>query len=191
MARILGRGIRSCDQYEAIHPFENDRGIVRLIKIGKPKVKVDAGAQNERAYKVLIDARLCRQVRSQFGLESEKIHKTIYRLINSLDRERMAILKSVPIGGLFKSRARGARITSDYVDPIRIYRAIDLCGAGLVRLEPHSFKDEVAPLYEVKIPFTLVQQIRTHMTEGGETLGQTISKALTFILNTKAQRIQK
>ena len=184
MARVLGGSIRSCDQYEAIHPFESDHGIVRLIKIERPKVKVGAGSQDERAYKVLIDASLCRRVRAQF-------HATIHRLVNGLDREQMAILKSVPVGDLFKSRSRGARIIGDYLDPNRLYKAIDLCGAGLVRLEPYSFEDEVAPLYEVKIPFSLVRKIRTHLTEGVETLSQTTSKALIFLLNTKAQGIQK
>ena len=190
MARVLGGCIRSCDQYEAIHPFECDRGIVRLIKIEMPKVKVFADSQDERVYKVLIDAQLCRQVRSQLGFKKEKIHTTIGRLLNSLDPEQMATIKSVPIGGLFKSRSKGARIIGDYVDPNRIYRAIELCGRGLVRLEPHSFEDEVAPLYEVKIPFGLVQKIRANVTEGGETLSQTISKVLTFLVNTKGQRIK-
>lgn len=191
MARVLGGSIRSCDQYEAIHPFESDHGIVRLIKIERPKVKVGAGSQDERAYKVLIDASLCRRVRAQFGFKEERIHATIHRLVNGLDREQMAILKSVPVGDLFKSRSRGARIIGDYLDPNRLYKAIDLCGAGLVRLEPYSFEDEVAPLYEVKIPFSLVRKIRTHLTEGVETLSQTTSKALIFLLNTKAQGIQK
>lgn len=190
MAKVLGRGLRSGERYEAWHPFERDRGIVRLIKIEGPKAKTDAESQGEQVYKVLIDAQLCRRVRSQLGFKKEKMHATIGRLLSSLDPGQMAAIKSVPIGDLFKIRSKGARIIGDYVDPNRIYKAIELCGRGLVRLEPYSYENEAMPMYEIKIPLSLVQKIRTNVTEGDETLSQTISKVLTFLVNTQGQRIK-
>lgn len=182
MARVFGPRISRGAKYMTIHPFPADVRIVRLVEIDTLN---EADDPND-TFKVRISAAICRKIRSRFAYRKEKLNATIARVLASFKEEDAFALFSEntttlttrrPIGGI-------ASIKGLHVNPDTVFKAVELQGRGLFRLDAVGEIPQGAncQTYQIKIPADLAKSIREQFQAKEEALSQTIEKVLSSIL---------
>ena len=179
MAKVFGMGMRVGEKYEARHVYPGDWQIVRLKRIDKvkPEPEIDA------PYCVLLDANLCRIVKGKFAKKGHKVQVIIEKLLRSVDEATAKKIQPVAIGNLFKTGSGGAQLVGEHVDPQWVYKAIELCGPSLVRIMPHAQVEPPIEIYRIKLDKDLAIQILNTCAQGNETMQQTVSKVLNYLIN--------